>query len=59
MKMWYSAVVTAMSIIVVILFPMQEYRDYVMFGFLVFIISINRWESDRILKSINNKSKLK
>ncbi|NCD07744.1 MAG: hypothetical protein EOL97_16670 [Spirochaetia bacterium] len=41
-----------MSVLLIILFPMPEYRDYVMFGLLVFVVSINRWESDKILKQI-------
>ena len=59
MKAWYSTAVTALSIVVVMLFPMQEHKEYVMFGILVFIISINRWESDKILKTINDNTKIK
>lgn len=57
--MWYSIVVTIMSILIVILCPFEEWKEYVMFGFLVLIVSINRWESDKILKEIKANTKNK
>jgi hypothetical protein len=51
MKTTYTIIVTVLSILAIIVCP-EPIKDYVMFGLLVMMISITRWESDKILKAI-------
>lgn len=56
MKMTYTIVITVLSIVAAILSP-DQIREYVMFGLLVMMISITRWESDKILKALKANAK--
>ena len=61
MKTTYTIVITVLSIVAIILCP-DQIKEYVMFGLLVMMVSINRWETDKILKAIKanteNQSKV-
>lgn len=56
MKTTYTIVITVLSIVAAILSP-DQIREYVMFGLLVMMISITRWESDKILKALKANTK--
>ncbi len=55
MKTTYTIVITGLSILAIILCP-DQIKEYVMFGLLVMMISINRWETDKILKATKPKT---
>jgi hypothetical protein len=56
MKTTFTILITALSILAVILCPAQA-KEYIMFGLLVMIISITRWESGQILKTLKANKK--
>lgn len=53
MKTTYTIIVTVLSVLALVVCP-DSIRDYVAFGLLVMMISITRWESDKILKAIKS-----
>jgi hypothetical protein len=56
MNIWYSFIVTILSLFIIILFPYREYIDYAMFGYIVFLISVNRYELHKISKKLKDKN---
>lgn len=61
MKTFYPIYCTIVSLLIVILCPINAWKEYVMFGLLILMISINRWEYKKILKkneiNTNNEGK--
>lgn len=52
MRTAYTIVIVLLSLLLAYLSPNDTIRMYVMFGLLVMMHSVNRWENDKILKEI-------